>query len=434
MSNQPDARDAQTLAAREQALRRAFPRNAAAFTAFEGIWAAGAGFVLLATAIPSYLVEVKASKTLIQAVMQVIPLLTVLQLWSGTICHGKHRMRRLRLLWLAFPLCWLTFGAVSLAFWGRLPVNVFIGLFVLTCAGLGASMHLYSPAYAGLVLECTPLRWRGRFASARAVIGSLLGLGGAWLSSVLKAGWPGMQEFSYCFLVGASFMAVSCGATLLVRDVAGQDVLSPPPRPIGTALALLKNRSFRVFLVFYAVAVAAGGLAPLIVTYGREILTMAKEEFTAAYCVGSILAFLAAPLADRFGFRLLGVLGTALLAASFATMLVGEAARPAVLLACACAGGGTSLCLMVLANLGSELAPGLSPATVMAVGAVLGLPLSMGVAPLGGRLVDAYAMAGYRVAFACGAGLGVCALAGFLLAVHEPRNGRPLCEVESLKA
>jgi MFS family permease len=390
---------------------------------FEGVWSIGAGFVLLATAIPSYLDEVKASKTLIQAVMQVIPLLTVLQLWSGTVCHGRHRLRRQFILWLAFPLCWMAFGTVSLAAWGRLPADVIIALFVLTCVGLGATMHLSNPAYAGLVLECTPLRWRGRFAAVRSVVANLLGLGGAYLASLCKAGWHGMDKFNYGFIAGGAFMAVSCGAVWLVRDVAVESgIPTAPPRPIGAAVALLKNRQFRTFLIFYGIAMAAGSFAPLIVTFGKDRLAMTTEEFTAAYFVGGMLAFLSAPLADRFGFRLLGIIATGLLSASFATMLLGSSDRPAVLVAAACVGGGSTLCLMVLANLGSELSPGFSPATVMAVGAVLALPLSMGVAPLGGRLVDAYALAGYRAAFACGTALGLCALAGFLLAIHEPRH------------
>jgi hypothetical protein len=404
------------------AIRRNFPRNALAFVIFEGVWSIGTGFVLLATAIPSYLDEVKAPKTLIQAVMQVIPLLTVLQLWSGTICHGRQRLRRQLLLWLAFPACWLAFGAVSLAAWGRLPVSAFMALFVLACLGLGTAMHLANPAYSGLVLECTPLRWRGRMAGIRSVVANLLGLGGAYLASLCKARWTGMDKFSYGFIVGAAFMAVSCAAIWLMRDVGGANGHAAPPRPILTAVGLLRNRRFRVFLVFYGMAAGAGALAPLIITYGRETARMSTEEFTAAYCVGGMLAFLTAPLADRYGFRLLGIFGTGLLSAAFAAMLGAQGGRPAVLLACACAGGGATLCAVVLANLGSELAPDFSPATVMGVGAVLVLPLGMGVGPLGGRLVDAYGMGGYRASFVCGAGLGLASLLGFLLVIHEPRT------------
>jgi hypothetical protein len=105
-------------------------------------------------------------------------------------------------------------------------------------------------------------------------------------------------------------------------------------------------------------------------------------------------------------------------------MLPGEPGRWQALAAYALWGGASTLGAIVLANLGSELAPGVPPSTVIAVGMVLAMPPSVGAAPLGGLLTDLLGRAGYTAAFAGGAGLATIALLGFLLAIREPRSLR----------
>ena len=413
---------AQGPSASEQEVRRRFLGNAIAFVAFDGVWSIGTGFVLLATAIPSYLIAVGASKTLMQAVTLAIPLLPVLQLWSGSVSHGPRRRRRLFFVWSGFPACWIAFGLVSAALWGRLPQEGLTALFVLTCLGLGACMHLGIPAYSEMVLDCTPLLWRGRLAAVRNAVANVLGLGGVYIAMLCKDRWRGMDQFHFGAIAGGAFMAVSCMAIWFIHDVGRGAPHVDRPAPIRAAASLLKNRRFRVFLLFYAVFIAAQSLCPLILSYGRDNLAMSQEDFTAAAFVGCLLAaLLAAPLADRFGFRLLGIIGAGLLTAAFAIMLLAGSGRPEVLAAYACWGGANILGGVVLPNLGSELAPDFKPATVMGVGAVLAMPLSLGVAPLGGLLVDRLGLGGYAAAFASGAALALAALGGLVIAVREPR-------------
>ena len=411
--------------AAQEEVRRRFLGNALAFVTFDSVWSVGTGFVLLATAIPSYLIAVGASKTLMQAVTLAIPLLTGLQLWSGAVCHGAHRKRRLFFVWSVFPASWITFGVLSAALWGRLPQEVFTALFVLTCLGLGASMHLGIPAYGELVLDCTPLRWRGRLSAVRNVTCNLLGLGGVYLAAVCKGRWEGMESFHYGAIAGGAFMAVSCLAIWFIRDVKDSEAPVARPAPIRAAVSLLRSPSFRPFLVFYGVFIAGQSLCPLVLSYGSAFLAMTQEEFTAAAFVGCLLAaLLTAPLADRFGFRLLGIVGAALLTAAFCIMVVvpaGPAGRAAAMTAYACWGGANLLGAVVLPNLGSELAPDFKAATVIAVGQVLAMPLSLGVAPVGGLLVDWFGPSGYRAAFAAGVVLALVALGGLLLVVREPR-------------
>jgi hypothetical protein len=410
----------------EESQRRHFPRNAAVLIVYDVIWTLGCGFILLAPTVPAYLTEMGASGTVMQIVTLAFPLLTGLELWSGAVCRGGNRLRRQFLIWTAFSACWMAYGLTALAGWGRWPAGVFVPLFVVACLGLGVFRHLGEPAFGELVLDCTPRTWRGRFFGLRCVLASAAGLGGAWLAATLKKRWTGMDQFHYAMIVGSAFMIVSCLCLWFLRGT------ERPPSPSGApgrpavlpaVLGLLRSRRFQRFLLFYGILISAHSLAPLIVRYGMKSLTMRQEGFTgASFIGGGTAALLVAPLADRYGFRLLGIIAGLLSAAAMGTMLVGPAGAEQALAAYALWGGSNALGVVVLANLGAELAPEASPANVIGVGMVLAMPLSLAVAPLGGKLVDAYGPSGYAAAFAGGVALSLIAAAGFRLAVREPRT------------
>jgi MFS family permease len=130
-------------------------------------------------------------------------------------------------------------------------------------------------------------------------------------------------------------------------------------------------------------------------------------------------------LADRFGFRLVAMITGGLVTALFIIPVVAPG-KGSVLASYTIFGGAVSLSMPVLANLGAELVPSVRPATIIAVGSSLTLPLTLAVAPAAGRLADLLGKTGYLAAFIMGATLAFCSLLGFVLLVREPRTGQEI--------
>ena len=417
---------------RGDVVKAGFRRNAAVFVAFDAFWSLGAPCVLLATVPPAYLLNLGASKTLVQTVMVGMSLLTFLQIWSGRWVGGPRRSVSQVFIWAVFSLAWLAYGGFAGLAWNRVPAGVWPPLFALLCLGLSRIVHLASPAYAEMVLENTPLGWRGRLASLRNVGSAAGGIVGLSLAAWLMARGPAPGNFHLAFVVGAAFMLLSCASVLFMRDrgascAAGAHVSGSV---VETGKRLLSNFSFRMFLVFHAMMIVGLCFGPLLIGYGKDVLGMAAADasrFTMAYYVGTFgLGIVMPPLADRFGFRLLGIAGAILLTIAYLVPVILPHGRWALLAGYALLSGSTSLEALTLANLGSELAPENKPAMIIAVGSAIVIPVTMLVAPLGGRLVDVFGPAGYMAVFLVGATLAVCALLGFAVLVREPRTGQEI--------
>ncbi len=165
-------------------------------------------------------------------------------------------------------------------------------------------------------------------------------------------------------------------------------------------------------------------LAPLLIAYGHDILHFdsgERELFVMAYFCGLLTCGLLLPLlADRYGFRLLAIISTVLLAGAFAAPIAFGRSHVALYAGC------FLIQPAILANLGYELVPDVRSAPIVAAGSVMTLPVSVTMGPLGGRLADVFGEAGYLAVFAVGATLSIVALFGFLLLVREPRSGQEI--------
>jgi MFS family permease len=387
--------------------------------------------VLLATVVPSYLLFLGASKTLVQSVTVGLSLMAVLQFWSGRLFGGPRRRIAQSLLWSVYPACWMAYAAVASMGWARLPGWIWTPLFVLTCFGIAAVMHSGGPAYAEMVLENTPMGRRGRLASLRGLGQGVAGLIGVSLVTWLMSRSEEPANFHLCFFVGPAIMMASCVSPVFLSDSGAS--YGPAPAggaPFAAARVLLGNFNFRVFLIFHLFAVVAQSFAPLLIGYGRDVLSLGALDtgkFTVAYFAGTLAIGIPMPLlADRFGFRLIGILGALLTATAFLASILLPDSRIVLLTAYALLSGSVNLTALVLANLGSELVPDVKPATIIAVGSIAILPATLSVASLAGRLADAYGPGGYLAAFVLGAALSLCAILGFALVVREPRTGQEL--------
>lgn len=414
-----------------RAVARDFPRNAAAIVGFDLFWCIGAPFVLLFSVVPSYLLFLGASKTLLQAVTTGMTLTCMLQLLSGQAFHGAGRKWAQLGVWTLFAGSWFAYGALALLWFEVVPRWVWMALFTAHSFLLMAINNMASPAWQELVLQNTPLPRRGMLFSLRYAAIGAAGFVGTYLASLAMRRWSTPVNYHASFMIGSLLMAVSCASVAFVRDHHGPAATRPPALNLRIAARdLLGNFNFRVFLIFQIMIAAALGFAPLLLAYGRDVLGMTAADtirFTLGYFIGSIAFGSAIPrLADRFGFRLVAICSAALLTAAFVLIMARPGSPLALLGGYALLNGALTLSNVAAVNLGVELAPRVKITTILASIAIFALPVNLWLAPLGGWLADHFGSTGYMMVFAAGATLSLCALAGFALVIREPRTGQEL--------
>jgi MFS family permease len=423
---------------RTESVSRNFRRNAAAVVGFDAVWSLGSPACNIYTVVPAYLLFLGVSKTVLQFITVSLTFLVVLQLWSGPLLGGLNRRRLLMVSWFIYPLTLFLFGLLGLAGWTLVPKGVWVVLMALAFICVAITIQLSVPAYAEMVLENTPMGWRGRLASLRSLGAGLFGIAGLFLAQHLMAGWDAPHNFHWCFIVGPLLMGLSCQSLWGFRD-SGPVSVEPPLVPstasafnaaIGPVRGLLSHFTFRVFIVFLALLTMGHSLAPLLLGYGRDVLGMTvvdTNKFTAAYYAGAFFLGMAITLlADRFGFRLIAVIAALNLGIAFLAPILFPHSVWALLIAYALIISSMNLTSLVLANLGNELMPGNKTTTIIAASSLLVMPLNLITAPLGGRLVDVYGAAGYTAVFTGGVVLSLCAALGFLVVIREPRTGEEI--------
>ena len=411
-----------------------FRRNAAAVVAFDAFWSLGAPCCNIFTVVPAYLLFLGVSKTVLQLITVSLTFLVVLQLWSGPWLGGGDRRRRLMGSWLVYPLALFLFGLVGLIGWEWAPPVVWVGLMAFTYVCVAGTIHLSMPAYAEMVLENTPQGWRGRLASMRSLGAGVFGIAGLFLSRHLMSAWEAPHNFHWSFVIGPILMGLSCQSLWAFRDIRPPERVRaavPSARElIGPIRDLLRNFTFRVFVVFLALLSMGHSLAPLLLGYGRDVLGLTAGEtpyFTAAYYGGAFFLSMAITLmADRFGFRLIAITASLNLGLAFLALLLCPHSALVLWVAYGLIFSSVNLTALVLANLGHELMPGAKTTAIIAAASVLTLPLNLVVAPLAGRLVDAHGASGYTAVFTAGLVLSLCAGLGFGVVIRVPRSGEEI--------
>lgn len=413
----------------DDAIRRDFPRNAAVMVAWDGLWALGMCFCMFATVVPGYLLYIGAPRWLMQAVMSLFGLLTVLQLAAGRLARRPNRHAWATALWLSYGGVWVVYGAVAVWGHGRLPDGLWVPLFVGLVVVLSVTNHLGAPVTIELVLENTPIEWRGRLVAWRSVSLGVCGLAGTIAAQALMASRPLPANFHVAFVVGGLLYVGSCLPFLICFRDRAQTALTerPQARRLRQAVMLLAgDRGFRAFLAALLFVRMAQCLAPMLIACGKDVLAMREADlarFSMMWFVAAVVSGpLIPPLADRHGFRVVGTLVGALLAVAYLLPLVLGASQTALLLAYGCAAATMALGYTVLANLGSEIAPAVSPALIVAVGSTVLMPVDFIVGTLAGLWVDVRHAAAYPGVFAVGLATATTAVFVYLRFVREPRG------------
>lgn len=404
-------------------------RNLLTVVLFEFTWGIGLSFVLYIPMVPAYLTVLGAPKTLIGLVQALWTIVTPLQLLSSTYFAGRGRLRNAMLLYAGAVLCRLLYGIFAVALGGRWSGPSVLWSFVLGCLGLVALITLAQPLYLGIMTDNVPRDRRGRLYGFRAFG---LGIGGmltAALASFVLHSWPSPMNYRLSFLIGDAVLLVSCFSLLLFRDRADRDVPAKVP-DFAHALReklgiLLGNPNYRLFIFFHLLNVSGASIAAFVVPFAKERLQI-SDSSVATFSViflgtNAVMGLVVGRIADRFGYRVVGIIQSALLVCFFLTA-VSARSFPAICVAYGMYATVSMSLLLVLCNMSLELCPQLTAIDLTALGSTIILPVVGTVPPLAGAIIDL--TSSYLSVFFVGATIAFIALMGFAALVREPRTGR----------
>lgn len=420
-----------------KAVKRHFPYNAAFLIALEFVWGLSLPFALIFTVIPAYLTELNAPKALIGLIAPLYITLCPLQ-----VLISHYFTNRKRKVWLAYSymlsvIPWLLYNIIFFVFPGCVSPAVQLTLFCLCMVFfLGACVGNF-PVYFSLITDCTPRKKRGSLfgyritALAFAVL--LMAMPARW---VMK-NWADPQNFHIAFIIGNLFQFLTGLTFLTIKEQRDPSTVTNNNHSMlnrmipKTRLAMrkmLRNPNYQVFIFFIALFSVSMALGPFIVVFAKEslnlqgsnILTFTIMQMTSAaifnVCLGK--------LADRFGYRIIGILQGLLLTAGFVAVFIASLYRPIcipiVYLGFFLYAGVTTVSGMVMMNMSIELLPKQNSATIISLGNMLITPSILIAVPLSGLIIDL--SGNYSIIFLLGAAFVMISTFGFALLVREPRK------------
>jgi hypothetical protein len=136
------------------------------------------------------------------------------------------------------------------------------------------------------------------------------------------------------------------------------------------------------------------------------------------------VAIVLGKLADRTGYRLIGILQGIILTLGFTVMTVEAVSSVtgawAFYLGFACYASVTAVGYMVMDQLAVELMPTLNTGLLVSLGKLILTPVMILIIPLSGLVIDL--TKSYALVFSLGATLALISAVGFAVLVKEPRS------------
>ena len=432
----------------DNAVKRDYLHNAAGFVSFEFIWGFGLPFAMFTTVIPVYMAELNAPKSLIGIITSLSITMCPLQI---VVSHAFRE--RSRKVWLtsSYMACVIPLLLYSIFFFyypqtvsDSLQLALFcfcIVIFMGCCTG-------NFPVYFSLITDCTPLRRRGTMFGYR-VAALALGLflmapAARWMMTH----WPEPRNFLVAFIAANISRMVASLMFLFVREHRDPRIIGDRrhsskinrliPRTRLIIRKMLRDPNYRVFLFFTILFFISLITGSFIIVFAKEALALKGSQiitFTIVQIAGAaVFSVFLGKLADRIGYRTIGVIQGLLLTCGFVFVSV-IALNPAVYVPAVYLGfflyaSVTMVAGMVTMNLTIELLPKQNSATLIALGNVLMMPAILITIPLAGLIIDL--TGSYVIVFALGAALAAVSAFGFLVLVREPRK-RKMYVIKSIR-
>jgi len=422
----------------EETVRRDYRRNIFTFCVVEFLWGLGLPFAAYTTMVPAYMTALNSPKFLIGIVAALFAALAPLQLLLSHWLRTRSRKKCIVFLWAISVVPWMLHSIVLLLQPTAFSDVVRLILFCSSMVVFAALIVGTSAIYSALCAECAPLAKRGSFWSYRlcALTAGIL-LVSPLAHRVMQA-WPEPHNFLVCFFFGCTAYLLGAAAVLFVREhrnpqTHAQRIRRPRLQGLLAQIRLLvrklhRDPNYRVFIFFAVLFCVVCIMGSFIIVFAREKLNLTTAQilpFTVIQFVSSTVATLIlGKLADRIGYRIIGVIMGVLLTAGFAVIAAVSAASeiytPGVYIAFILYSSGTMLNYMITVNLSMELRPRQDVGMLIGVTNSIMMPAVLIAGALSGRIIDH--IGSYLLVFSLAAALGLIATLGFALLVREPRQ------------
>ena len=416
-----------------------YRHNASCFLLFESLWGLGLPFAMIATVVPAYMMAISAPKVLIGVVVSLPIILSPLQLITSYCYEQRHRKHWLVFSYIACCVPWLFYTLTALFFPGMLSPQFHWLLFTISMVVFLGLITANGSVHLSLMMDCTPLKKRGTlfgYRMAGLALGLTLMLPLAWW--VMRR-WPEGQNYLVAFCIAIPIYMVASVTLFWIREHR-----NPETRPahrlnhtkikgflpvIHLALRqLVHEPNYRVYMFFTILFFVPLMMGSFIVVYARERLNVEGSQiilFSATQIIiGSVMAVVLGKLADRTGYRLIGIIQGIILSLGFTVMTVdsvGSATSAwAVYLGFACYSSMISVGYMVMDLLAVELMPTLNTGLLVSLGKLILTPVVILIIPLSGLVIDL--TKNYALVFSLGSTLALISAVGFAVLVKEPRG------------
>ena len=437
-NNDTSANNNHATGAYFKAVESDYPRNASIIVLFEFLWGMGMPFAMFATNVPAYLTAINSPKVLIGVITSLPMILCPIQIISSRYLAGRPKKKWLTYTYVACVIPWLLHNLLLFYYpdiFGRFAKLTIFSLctFVFFLIIIANDVVRFS-----MITECTPLKKRGSLFGVRtiALAGGLLLM---WkFADVVFARFPEPQNFLAAFAVGNLFYFMAPFIYLFIKEhrnpavnnrkITAMKISRLVHETLFVLKKLLRNSNYRIFLFFMTMLTVSVMNGSFIIVFAREKLSITGSQiltFSIILCTtAAFFCYIFGKLADRLGYRFVGILQGLLLSIAYFVLAYASFADLR---------GNFVIYLgffffatvyfsfrMVMRNFSIELVPDQDVAVLIALGQLVMLPVLLLAAPIAGLIIDL--TDAYFVVFILGLAFALASSLGFVFFVKEPRK------------
>ncbi len=419
------------------AIKRDYPHNYKVFVLFDLIW--GLGMPFACTLVPAFLVVLGASKSLIGFVASLPLLGAVFQIVISYYFRHLPKKRWLSFSYFAAAIPWFVFNIYFFLNWGNGSNTLKLGLFCLTQAVMWFISSGNEGIRFAMLSECAPVTRRGFLFGSRVAVQVVMSLA-VWPVAIWVLGhWPQPRNILISFTIATFFYMLCPFSYLLTREhhdprIDNGDTARGWRPLLADSISRIKlyvsDGSYRTFLLIWMIQNCAVTMVAFIVVYAKDQMQLSDAKiihFTILQMLGgAVTTTLLGRLADRIGYKQVGIIVMLPLTAGF--LLAGLIAHQSdgslwmVYLSFILCAGMVPVSRMIGKNMAIELMSSQNIGMLLSLSTVLTAPFVLVVVPLGGWMVDV--TGSYVLLFLAGALLTIISGLGFVFFIREPRVGQ----------
>lgn len=418
----------------ERLVERDYRRNLTAMVGWELMWGLGIPFALFSASVPAYLGALNAPKALIGFILSFPILFASGQILMSYLIPARKRLVIYRALVIGSSMPWLVYSGAAF-FWGATwPPWVHFTAFTIVQILFIGTLNLVNSVYWEIMTDNIPPQKRGLVFGLRMLALGLPVLLMGYVATWVLSHWEPPRNFQAAFVIGTAIYSLGSSIVLWrLRDHVNPEHERPAdPSAVpfrhylrNTLRALWQDPNYRIFIFFMVLLYMAVNGAPFMVDAARTQLhasSQAQGGFSITFLIANMcLGWGIGLLADRVGYRLIGVVIGGLMAGAFLICLLTNQIEWWYV-AYGAYSISISSSLMLLCNMSAELCSQEPPNRLIAVGNILVACFVLPATTLSGWVVDQ--VGSYQPIFIANLILSLVVVFGFGFIVREPRSGR----------